>query len=126
MDDTLAGGLIGGGAIFLSGLLIMWFGDRAAAGRFPRNKWAGIRTPSTMKSDEAWEVAHEVGGPWMSRAGLLSATGGLCGILAALLGASEAWVVGFILAGTALMVIMLVAGTVRGARAARRLDRDLP
>ena len=48
MHDTLAGGLITGGAMFLSGLLIMWMGGRMTDGRFGRNKWAGIRTPSTM------------------------------------------------------------------------------
>jgi hypothetical protein len=122
VDDALAGGLIGGGTMFVAGLLIMWLGDRAAAGKLSRNRWAGIRTPSTLKSDAAWEIAHEVGGPWMSRGGLLGAVGGLCGVLAGLLGSSEGWVAGFALAGAAGMVVMLVAGTILGARAARGLD----
>ena len=121
MDESLAGGLIGGGTMFLAGLLIMWLGDRMTEGRFGRNRWAGIRTPSTMKSDEAWYAAHEVGGPWMSRGGILAAAGGLGGILAGVLGASEAWVVGFVLAGALVMMVMLIVGTVRGTAAARRL-----
>ena len=27
--------------------------------RLPRNRWAGIRFPSTMRSDEAWKAAHK-------------------------------------------------------------------
>ncbi len=122
MDDALAGGLVGGGAIFLAGLFILWIGGRMADRRFGRNRWAGIRTPSTMKSDEAWAVAHEVAAPLMTNAGTLGAAGGLTGIVAALLGAGEGVVVGLVLAGTALMTVLLLAATIKGARAAREID----
>jgi hypothetical protein len=29
-----------------------------ASGRLRRNQWAGIRTPSTMRSDRAWVAGH--------------------------------------------------------------------
>ena len=122
MDEALAGGLIGGGAMLLSGLFIMWMGGRMAEQRFQRNKWAGIRTPATMKSDAAWFAAHERAAPMMSTAGTLGAAAGLTGIIAALLGAGEGVVVGLILGGALLMTVLLVAATVRGARAARELD----
>lgn len=32
--------------------------SRAASGRLRRNQWTGIRTPSTMRSDEAWVAGH--------------------------------------------------------------------
>ena len=31
---------------------------RAANGRLRRNQWVGIRTPSTMRSDQAWVAGH--------------------------------------------------------------------
>ena len=31
---------------------------RAANGRLRRNPWTGIRTPSTMRSDQAWVAGH--------------------------------------------------------------------
>jgi hypothetical protein len=31
---------------------------RAANGRLKRNQWTGIRTPSTMRSDQAWVAGH--------------------------------------------------------------------
>jgi len=122
MTDAMAGGLIGGGSIFLSGLFIMRMATRMGDGRFKRNRWAGIRTPSTMKSDEAWRTAHEAGAPLMRSAGTLGAAGGLTGIVASLLGGSEGVVVGLILAGVAAMTVLLILATVRGARAARELD----
>lgn len=121
MDDTLAGGLAGGGVILVAGLVIMWMGSRMTERRFGRNKWAGIRTPSTIKSDEAWYAAHEVGGPWMNSGGLVGAVGGLTGMLAAVLGFSEVWVFGLIMAGTLPMVLMLITANVLGVRAARRV-----
>ena len=108
--------------MLVCGFFIMWMGSRMADRRFKRNKWAGIRTPSTMKSDEAWYVAHDAGAPLMSAAGTLGAAGGLTGIVAALLGASEGLVVGLILGGVVLMSLLLIAATVRGARAARRVE----
>lgn len=32
--------------------------SRAASGRLARNQWVGIRTPSTMRSDNAWVAGH--------------------------------------------------------------------
>lgn len=44
-------------AILLSVFVIPLL-SRAAAGRVPRNQWVGIRTPSTMRSDQAWIAGH--------------------------------------------------------------------
>jgi hypothetical protein len=39
-------------------LLFITLCSRAANGRLARNGWAGIRTPSTMRSDRAWMAGH--------------------------------------------------------------------
>lgn len=36
-------------------ITVIW---RAATGRLQRNQTAGIRIPSTMRSDEAWQAGH--------------------------------------------------------------------
>lgn len=32
--------------------------SRAASGQLERNQWVGIRTPATMRSDQAWIAGH--------------------------------------------------------------------
>ena len=39
-------------------VLFLTLCTRAANGRLPRNQWAGIRTPATMRSDQAWMAGH--------------------------------------------------------------------
>jgi uncharacterized membrane protein len=39
--------------------------------RLPRNQWAGIRTKTTMSSDEVWRVAHRKAGPWLTVSGVV-------------------------------------------------------
>ena len=58
-------------------LAIGWLG---AARRFPYRHWAGLRTPATLSSPEAWLVAHLSAAPWMLAGGV----GGLvvCAMLA--------------------------------------------
>lgn len=42
----------------MSTLLMAVLCSRAANGRLARNQWVGIRTPSTMRSDQAWAAGH--------------------------------------------------------------------
>src|ERR1700678_2578058 len=42
----------------LSGVVMIALGRAAAVGRLPRNLFAGIRIPSTLRSDEAWRAGH--------------------------------------------------------------------
>lgn len=42
----------------LPGVIVVALGCLAAMGRLPRNTLAGIRIPSTMRSDEAWSAGH--------------------------------------------------------------------
>lgn len=44
-----------------AGLLVSAIGWLAKTDRLPRNGMAGIRLPSTMKSDEAWFAGHRAG-----------------------------------------------------------------
>ncbi|MDQ4092738.1 MAG: SdpI family protein, partial [Actinomycetota bacterium] len=63
--------------------------------RLPRNRFAGVRTPATLRSDAAFIAANRVAAPPVFAAGVICAAGG-----ALALGA----------AGSALTVIVGVAG----------------
>ena len=45
-------------------------GRLSASGRLPRNVLAGIRIPSTMRSDEAWRVGHRAAASALTVAGV--------------------------------------------------------
>jgi SdpI/YfhL protein family len=54
----------------LGGAIVIVVGRMAAAERLPRNVLAGIRIPSTMRSDEAWRVGHRAAASALTAAGL--------------------------------------------------------
>ena len=112
------------------GLGVLWLVVGAAVGgagwagmtgRLPRQHWAGIRLPSTMRSDQTWRAAHRAGGPWVVAGGLVGVIGGT-GLLLVRPTAAVAAEVSLALVG-ALLALVLVGGTV-GVRAARRVDPD--
>jgi len=52
--------------IAMAMVAIGWLG---AARRFPYRHWAGLRTPATLSSPEAWRSAHLTAAPWMLAGG---------------------------------------------------------
>jgi hypothetical protein len=98
------------------GVVLVVVGRLAASGRLPRNILAGIRLPSTMRSDEAWRAGHDAAASALTLAG--------CGpmVAAAAVGvtrpAPEAQKV-LVRLGTAWMAGWLGLATVRAHRAAR-------
>jgi uncharacterized membrane protein len=52
-----------------SGVIVVALGRLAATGRLPRNLFAGIRIPSTMRSDEARSTGHRAAGSALTAAG---------------------------------------------------------
>lgn len=53
---VLAG--LGATVPILATVVIVTVAWRVARGRIPRNQWVGIRTRSTMRSDQAWVAGH--------------------------------------------------------------------
>ena len=98
---------VSGAAVALSGVL-------ALTGRLTRNRWAGVRTSATMRNDQAFAVGNRAAGPAVLAGGIVAV---VCGVIALVWpgNAEAAWV----LAGAAVMVVLVVAGGVRGDRAAR-------
>nr|WP_240945600.1 SdpI family protein [Rhodococcus sp. HNM0569] len=97
-------------------VLAVAVGAVAVAGlteRLPRNRWAGVRTPATLRSDDAFAVANKVAAPTLLATAGLLILGGLGGLLID-------GVLGIVLVVVALIASLLTAGAGGsiGARAA--------
>ena len=66
----------------LAGLIVVWLAIRMRQGRVARGSAVGVRTPSTMRSDAAFETANKAAAPWAGAGGAILA---VCGVLAAVL-----------------------------------------
>lgn len=111
-------------ALFVACLAVVRVGRRAAAGELPRNHTAGLRTPATLASDEAWDVGNRVAGASAVTGGVAGgvATIGVAAVAAA--GASETVVALSLVLATILMAAILLVGGVRGHRAAQAVGDD--
>lgn len=98
-----------------SGVLQLWMASATAGGRLGRNQIAGIRTPATLESDEAWLAGHR-------RAKRSGQYAGWCAIVTGLLALTpiDTWVVVVaVLVGAMLMLVFVLYGASVGGRAAR-------
>jgi uncharacterized membrane protein len=102
--------------IVLAGLLIVWLAIRSWQGRLSRNYVAGVRTPSTMRSDESVRVANKAAAPFSLVSGLLFV---VTGAVAAIVPVHTATVV--LPTGVVIAAVVIVVGGITGVRAARKV-----
>ncbi|MDZ8172472.1 SdpI family protein [Microbacterium xanthum] len=106
--------------LLIAGFIMVWTAYRAYRRTLPMNFWIGIRTTTTLRSEDAWSVGH-------AAAAVPIAIGGF-GLIAA---AATAVVVGEDYAivaaavGCAWIAIWLVVGSVTAGRAARHAENSL-
>lgn len=98
--------VIAGVALLTVGLLGWWQ-------RLPRNRFAGIRTPATLRSDAAFIAANRVAAPPVLAAGAVCAVGG--GLALGSAGSALTVIVAVTGAGT---LGLLLAGGLLGHRVA--------
>ena len=98
----------------LAGFIIMWVAIRGWQGRLPRNGAVGVRTPSTMRSDAAFETANKAAAPLAAAGGVVLAA---CGVLAAVL--PRHLFGGFVFGGLGVFLLLCLLGAATGVRAAR-------
>lgn len=105
--------LLLGAVLTVAGLALLCVGVLGWRGLLPRNRFAGVRTPASLRSDAAFVAANHVAGPPLVAAALICVTGGvLCfGVAGAML-AVVAGVTGLV------TVALVVAGGLLGNRAA--------
>lgn len=119
MDRSAVGVLVAGSVLAVGGVVIAMVARRGRQGRLPRQPWAGIRTPSTMRSDDAWMAAHRAGGMPIEVAGWAAAALGGASVL--LCATDQSWTTALPLTAAGLLLSGGTYGGIRGVRAARRL-----
>ncbi|MER7503290.1 SdpI family protein [Nonomuraea pusilla] len=99
-----------------AGLALVVPGWLGRAGRLPRNHFAGVRTPSTMRSDAAFRLANKVAGLPTLAAGVVA----LAGAVTAWFVPTQEGALAVVLVATAGMLALVVGGAVMGVRAVSR------
>jgi uncharacterized membrane protein len=102
--------------LILAGLVLIVVAVASWQERLPRNVLAGVRTPTTMRSDQAFKVANKVAAPLTAAGGAVLMLGG---VLAALLGTSSAGPV--LIASALACAVLCCGGAIKGVRAVRTL-----
>jgi uncharacterized membrane protein len=100
--------------VMLAGLLVVWLARQSWQERLTRNWIAGVRTPSTMRSDEAFRIANKTAAPLTGAGGVILFAGGLA---TALVPKSAAGIPLF--GGTVIFLALAIAGAIKGIRACR-------
>ncbi len=109
--------LIAGALLVLVGVTLLTVGVLGARSRLPRNRWVGIRTPATLRSEPAFTLAHRVGAVPAAAAGVVALVGG-----ALLLAGSDAPALDWVLLAVSVLGSLGLAGFAGrvGDRAAAR------
>ena len=98
----------------LAGLIVVWLAVRMWQGRVALGSAAGVRTPSTMRSDAAFETANKAAAPLAGAGGAILAA---CGVLAAVL--PKHLFGAFVFGGVGVFLVFCLIGAVTGVRASR-------
>lgn len=107
--------LVLGSLLVLAGVALLAVAVLGARSGLPRNRWAGVRTAATLRSDAAFTVANRVAAAPIAAAGVVAVAGGA----ATAAGGAAATVV----LAVAVLGVLVLAGTggVLGDRAAASL-----
>ncbi len=102
-----------GVVLLVAGAALLTVGSLGWQQRLPRNRFAGVRTPATLRSDAAFAVANRVAAPPVLAAGAVCAAAG-----ALALGADGATLTVIVAVAGVGTVALLIAGGLLGHRVA--------
>lgn len=104
------------------GLAFAVLGFLGMSERLPRNRFGGVRTSATMRSDETFRVGNKVAGLPLMVAGLVGVLGGG----AAFLMPSRAGSIAAVAIGLLGMFVIVAGGGLLGHRAAEQVREPVP
>ncbi|MBB6347460.1 hypothetical protein FHU36_004005 [Nonomuraea muscovyensis] len=107
--------------LVFAGLAAGIVGCLGLAGRLPRNNIAGVRTPTTMRSDTAFRANKAAGVPPLTGGGVA-----LTGAVAAWLLPTDEGVLTVVIVAAIGMLALTILGGVTGVRAAKAVPDQEP
>ncbi|QUH05654.1 SdpI family protein [Saccharopolyspora erythraea] len=119
---TLAVQVILCAVLVLGGAALLFVGWRGLRGQLARNRYAGVRTPATLRSEEAFELANRAAAPAYLAAG---ATGVLAGAALPALATTFSVVLVAVIGVVGAFGLQVVGG-VFGNRAAEAMPEPAP
>lgn len=114
--------LIVAAVLMAAGAALIVVATLAARSRLPRNRFAGVRTAATLRSDEAFLLANRVAAAPLGAAGVVALAGGTAALVAG--PGATSWVL-VALTGAGVLGLATVAGAL-GERAAVALAAREP
>ena len=122
--------LLVGGILLATGVFVVITAHRLADGRIAKNRIIGIRTRTTLSSDEAWAAAHQAGAPNLVRCGWASALTGPAAVgIGVAVGAGDAdralaaWGIALGV-GIVALLWFAIAALIGGQRAAKAVQAE--
>lgn len=108
-----------GAIVIAAGCLLVWVAVISAQGRLPRNGTVGVRTPATMRSDEAFAVANKTSAPYAAAGGAVMIGGGVIAMVV------PKHVFGVpLFSGVGIGLALILAGAAVGVRACKAPEFD--
>ena len=122
--EDLLGPVVIGVLFALVGAAMLVTGARIRAGKLPRNRFVGMRTSTTMRSDEAWDAAQRATLPSLWIAGSVLIVLGAVDIVVGFVGGHDRLVIGVSVVAIVVVILMAVYQIVKGTAAANAADPD--
>jgi uncharacterized membrane protein len=122
--EGILGPMVIGVLFVVGGLAMLAMGTRIRAGKLRRNRWAGMRTTATMRSEEAWDAAQRATLPslWISGPVLIAL--GAVDVGIGIIGGHDRLVIGLSVVAILVVIAMAVFQMVKGTAAANAADPD--
>lgn len=122
--QAILGPIVIGVLFVIGGLAMLVIGTRIRAGKLPRNRWAGMRTTATMRSDEAWDAAQRATLPSLWITGPVLIALGAVDVAIGIVGGHDRLVIALSVVAILVVIAMAVFQMVTGTAAANAADPD--
>jgi hypothetical protein len=122
--EGILGPMVIGVLFVIGGIAMLAMGTRIRAGKLRRNRWLGMRTSATMRSDEAWDAGQRATLPSLWVAGPVLIVLGVIDIGIGIVGGYDGVVIALSLVAIVVVVAMVVFQMVKGTAAANAADPD--